>query len=691
MIRHRLPVNVYQYRATISGMPIKDLLMLLIILCFSLLLSRFSLLLLLAFATISLLIYIFLARARGNASILARLFSLKKEGMEDLEATFHEINGHLLISSGIQLSMILRVSNLDLLSMRQEHQEDILASITDALNHVGNQVEFLSMHIHDNGDSRSFGQVSFQSFLRLTTKLDGSNFGNASEKLLASAVELSRYFSNAGFELLEMDSREELSQTLMNAAGSSGTFEQTGTVHRKSSLKGQTAFKQFVNFAKTDHYISDIVVRNTSYSSGPFYLTLLESMKIPLDIILTLRDAGSGNQLQYISRLLAERRTEYRFSRGISRETEYLKQQVADLERIKDSVEKEGNRVFDITLTIRVHAEHPAILNARVQRIESSMGMLGFRTVRDTSSSLKKIKSFSLNLTRPKYLMDALSIASILPIYRNENSGGEGIIIGIDDLSEKIVHYNPYSQDSYNSLIIGETGSGKSHFTKMFLMRSIAAGVSQKAIIFDPLNEYSCKLFGTDCMEYSIRSYVKRDLDQFIEEGNRPEKPQDVLIKIIKPEYEELENDMDIEELLLAMNREMTMNHDKRALIVIDECHIILRSSRNAKSLGTMVRHSRHYNTSIMNISQNTDDFINRQTSNIAFNSNRIFIFRTRNMNDSHKKVLKIDGFDIPPPENLAGGNRHQYSECIVSDGTYCRTLRIITSGEEDKLLKNSA
>ena len=684
-------MNVYQYRATISGLPIRDLLVLLIVLCLSLLAANFSIVLSVVLAPLSLVFaYIFIS-SKGSALSLKRLISGKAKREETLKATFHTLNGHLFVSAGVNLSIFFRVSAVEVLAMRKNSQGAIISGLTDALNHICNDVEIASMH-DEPGEQPSLNvKNSFQTFLRITAEMERNGVVLASEKLLSSADELSQYFGNAGFPLTELESPQEIRKVLIRFAGFSKPSVDHELQHAYEKGTFQAFFMRHLNFAKTDEYVSHIVVKNASYSSGPFYQTILESMNIPLDIILSLREVGSGNQLQYVNRLLAERKTEYRFSRGIPKETEYLKQQISDLERMRDEVEKNGRSVLDITMTIRVFAEHPAILNARVHRIESSLGMLGFLVTRDATKFLRKLKEYSLGMTKPRYLMDTGSIAGILPLYRREEGSTDGIMLGFDDLSEKIVRYDPFSQNSYNSLVIGETGSGKSYFTKMFLMRSLHSGIAEKAIIFDPLNEYSCKFFENSCREYSVGSYSRRTISEYQYQGEGTLNPHDFDIKIIKPSDGELENDGILEDMLTALNREMSQDKPRKTLIAIDECHIILRNLKNAKMLGAMVRHSRHYNTSIMNISQNTDDFLSSISSTIAYNSNRIFIFRTRNIGESHKKVLKIDGFDIPRPENLAGGNSHNYSECIVSDGTYCRTLRVITSGDEDLAIKESA
>lgn len=442
------------------------------------------------------------------------------------------------------------------------------------------------------------------------------------------------------------------------------------------------------SYIQSDRYFADLVVMDMEYDLGPYYLTLLESMQIDVSIRTTIRRVRDTNPGRFLKRQLSERKAELRLSGTSISGNEYLKKQISDLEKMLYEYESDGVIPANVSFIFRVFADHPATLNENLSRIIDDLGMLGIKVEKIPSSKRSVLGFFSPNSERRyNYLMNTRHIASLLPVYRDPQNSGEGIILGVDDLTEKFVKFNTFGQNSYNILVVGETGSGKSYFGKIFLARNQQAGLVDKSIVFDPLNEYFCKSFQTSCKEVDVQEYVteysgnhRKTYDQ--KEGELPK------LLIVKAEPEELENEDLIYGFLKGINVEMTVNPDAHKLLIIDECHIILRNQRNAKALGQMVRHSRHYNTAIVNISQNTDDFLNERTNSIAFNSNRIFVFRTRNLKNSHKKVLKLDDFDIDPPERLMGGKIHPYSECLMTDGEYCRKLRILSTDTEDRELQ---
>lgn len=456
--------------------------------------------------------------------------------------------------------------------------------------------------------------------------------------------------------------------------------------------KDRILYRFHKKFVETERYSADLAVSNSSYSFGPYYLTLVESMGFPVDIRTSIRKAGKSSPGRFIKGLLSERKAELRLSGSSVTGNEFLKKQISDLERMLIQYEKDEAIPLDVTFMLRVYADHPAILNARLQRVKNLLGMLGIE-VSDVPVSRRSLSGMIIPEKRSTYpyLMNSRDVAQILPVYREPYEKGDGIVIGIDDLTERFVYYNPFSQNSYNSLVIGETGSGKSYFTKLLLTRSLKTGMIENAIIFDPLNEYSCRFLGSGCIEQGIENFLSGKprgevAEPHCDTGSGSDRNPAVIV--IKPIPDELEDEELISRLLNSLNSRMMADPGNRTMIIIDECHIILRNNRNGKLLSSMVRHSRHYNTSIVNISQNTDDFLNERSGSIAFNSNRIFIFRTRNIKDAQKKVLKLEGFDHEPPERLMGGKMHPYSECIFSDGEFCRKLRILSSTVEDSVLQ---
>ena len=81
------------------------------------------------------------------------------------------------------------------------------------------------------------------------------------------------------------------------------------------------------------------------------------------------------------------------------------------------------------------------------------------------------------------------------------------------------------------------------------------------------------------------------------------------------------------------------------------------------------------------------DDFLRPELASIAYNSNRIFVFRTRSMRSEHNNVLKLEDFDFAPVHSLLGGKTDSFSECVLSTGKDVKTIRILSTAEERRRL----
>lgn len=450
-------------------------------------------------------------------------------------------------------------------------------------------------------------------------------------------------------------------------------------------------FRRHGRYIEAGRFFADIHITDANYRDGPAYMSFLEGTRIAFNIMFSLRRNSASDHGRFLKKLLSDRKAEYRLSRGYTSGTNSLKNQISDIERMSTEFERDGANTFDATVTIRVFAEHPAILNDNLNRISNGLQMLGFRLVMPHMNS----DSMTGNGTRGRmgkhrYLMNSLDIASILPVYRDGYAAREGVLIGVDDFTERTVYLDLFGMNSHNLLVIGETGSGKSYFTKLLVMRSETVYRDLEVTIFDPLDEYSCSAMDGVCREISLEEFLAGipvqgpEKERGAHEGN--EHPvRDTTI--IKPVAEDLEKGTPVVRMMEKLNAGMMGSTSAHRIIVLDECHILLRNRNSEAMLSSMVRHSRHYNTSIVSISQNTDDFLNQASGNLAYNSNMIFVFRTRNLKENHRKTLKLDGFDYEEPARLMGGKRHPYSECIVSDGTYCRKLRVISGTSEDEKL----
>lgn len=139
----------------------------------------------------------------------------------------------------------------------------------------------------------------------------------------------------------------------------------------------------------------------------------------------------------------------------------------------------------------------------------------------------------------------------------------------------------------------------------------------------------------------------------------------------------------------LTMARYLARTDDSRKIVLIDEMHLFLSGENSASHLSNLFRNSRHFNTSIIGLTQNSYDLDQTAYANsVRDNSIASFVFRTRSLKEDGKtaKFINLEGHD---PELLAGGRNSDYSECIMVFNRRIKKLRINATGREMEIIGN--
>jgi len=118
--------------------------------------------------------------------------------------------------------------------------------------------------------------------------------------------------------------------------------------------------------------------------------------------------------------------------------------------------------------------------------------------------------------------MDTTSLATTFPFTSAELSGDTGILYGMNTQNESFIIFDRFSLENSNCCILASSGSGKSFFTKLEIVRSLMIGT--EAIVLDPENEYKplCDAAGGEYINLSFSSQSKInpfDLSQILEAG----------------------------------------------------------------------------------------------------------------------------------------------------------------------------
>ncbi|MHB1709532.1 MAG: helicase HerA domain-containing protein [Thermoplasmataceae archaeon] len=496
------------------------------------------------------------------------------------------------------------------------------------------------------------------------------------------------------------------------------------------------------------------------YDSAGMYCSLLESTNLRMRQRISLSSMPEKVSERTIKRLHASRKSEMRYEDRKDRtRTLRLKRHVETLESLLRTISENGRRVYATDVQIVLESDHPIELSRGARRVIASLEYLGLIMKIKKRITRKAITSSMgpFNDANGRYLMDSLSVASILPIHFEPVPEGRGVVIGVDDLTEKPVFIDIFGGNSFNMLSFGETGSGKSFFTKLMVRRAILTSSVDNVYIIDPLGEYDAGIFPgggavinvgsgeyIDPLKFSsnnpetVDAFISmlihfdkgiagdvRVLRHYLSEYLHAEGPKtmhgflhllindkvtpssvklmsELLSSVFKHEIVIQErqliifrpgqlvsssNEPSMISILLSILSMITSTHSKK-VVLVDEAHNLIDSAECSKLLDTLTRHSRHYSTSIISMTQNPEDFfMNPRSHSLLLNSARIFGFRTRSSNSKGFSIPGFDGFLGVNFASLLGGRSDPYSECFSSYENHLRKVRILCTEREKSII----
>ena len=157
-----------------------------------------------------------------------------------------------------------------------------------------------------------------------------------------------------------------------------------------------------------------------------------------------------------------------------------------------DIVSRKTN-LFSIFLSLSVDSSsYNELINGYTQLVHELKGML-FKISEKPFETIKSFRYVHTLKEDTKYIhyMDTPAVASLFPFVAKKIMMKGGVLYGINTINGMPIIINRYSFPSYNMSIFGETGSGKSFFTKINFMRERILDPDMAVMIIDPLGEFT--------------------------------------------------------------------------------------------------------------------------------------------------------------------------------------------------------
>ncbi len=216
------------------------------------------------------------------------------------------------------------------------------------------------------------------------------------------------------------------------------------------------------------------------------------NLNAPMDVAFYIHPVETGVILKQLRKKVTEVQSELmeRQEKGLIRDP-VLETAFQDLEGLRDELQTAQEKMFRVGLYITIYAD----TDKQLRDIELTLrSMLEGRMIYVKPSFFQQKEGF---LSTSPYAMDILQVhtpmntsplSSTFPFVSFDLSSNEGTLYGINRHNNSLILFNRFSLENANLLVFAKSGSGKSFFCKLEVLRSLMTGVD--TIIVDPENEY---------------------------------------------------------------------------------------------------------------------------------------------------------------------------------------------------------
>jgi conjugal transfer ATP-binding protein TraC len=282
--------------------------------------------------------------------------------------------------------------------------------------------------------------------------------------------------------------------------------------------------------------IGDKIARTFFVISYPRFLTTgwfapIINLDKMFDAAMHIHPVDTTAILRQFQKRVAEveSQIQIREEKGLVRDPQ-LDTAYSDLEYLRDRLQQAQEKMFEVGLYITIYGqteeeldkaetEVRSILEARLVYIKPTLfqqeqGFKSVMPIADDQLAHSKLNSEPLSSTFPFISFDLTS--------------DRGILYGINRHNSSLVLFDRFSLENYNSVLFAKSGSGKSYFTKLEILRSLMFDAD--VIVIDPEREYEYLAETTGGRYFNITLSSENHINPFdLPVPREDENPADVL------------------------------------------------------------------------------------------------------------------------------------------------------------------
>lgn len=239
------------------------------------------------------------------------------------------------------------------------------------------------------------------------------------------------------------------------------------------------------------------IVRSYFVISYPRFLTdnwlspIINLDKV-FDVAIHINPLNTGEVMKTFQRKVAEVESQImtREEKGLVRDPT-LDVAYADLEDLRDGLTQAQEKMFEVSLYITLYGE----TNDEIDKVENEIkNILESRLIYVKPALFQQDTGFvstlplGQDLLAIKNKINTSPLSSFFPFVSFDLSSDKGILYGLNRHNGSLILFDRFSLENYNSIVFAKSGSGKSYFTKLEILRTLM--FDTEVIIIDPEREY---------------------------------------------------------------------------------------------------------------------------------------------------------------------------------------------------------
>ena len=281
-------------------------------------------------------------------------------------------------------------------------------------------------------------------------------------------------------------------------------------------------------------YFSGLIIINYARIQEKLILEEFLMSKINMNISIFFEKQDSYKKIRELTYHIANLGAEVKTTDGKNQDIDIAISTIEDAKYIRNQMQINKEEMYYIFFYICVWADNKEELEFNLRRMEVIALSLGLQIRRasfrqeqcfNSCTPLMQNSKDVKIIAKRNILTDGL--VSMYPFISSEICEEDGILLGLNSNNNSLVMVNKFNNIKYknaNIFILGTSGSGKSYFTKLMILRNRYLGINQ--YIIDPDREYInlCKaLSGTAIKlghKYSTYINIMEIRKESIEEEN---------------------------------------------------------------------------------------------------------------------------------------------------------------------------